>query len=237
MMRFTSPVTTLLTGVLAFASLPAFGWQDTNSRAPGLMPASDHVAPAVRTARNNIYAGLVQNLPSLLEGWSPDKPPRITQVTITALPELPVGISQVIVIGKITSITPWLTPGNKGLYSEYRVAVDSVLMNRSSWQQDPTLDLLQSGGSVYIPNLGSVTSRVSGIGEQIDTGRTYLLFLNYEPRAQCFTFVKAWDVTVGQALAVRNDDLLRMKQHTSTVYGLPLQDLVARVQALVSAMR
>jgi hypothetical protein len=130
---------------------------------------------------------------------------------------------------------PWLTPGNRVIYSEYGIAVDSVLMNRSTWKQDTTLDLLQIGGSAYIPNVGTFTNVVRGIGAQIETGRTYLLFLNYQPKAQCFTFVKAWDVTGGQALPVRKDDVARVRQHLSSVNGLTLETVVARIQALVNA--
>jgi len=228
----------LVTIVSTSASLLAFGWQDTIARSPILTPASDHVPPDVRAARNNIFAPLVQNSPSLLERWSPSKPPRVTIVDAHALPELPVDISEVIVIGTVTSITPWLTPGNKGLYSEYSVAANSaVLMNRSNWRQDTMLDVLQMGGSVYIPNLGAVTHQVKGVGDQIQTGRTYVLFLIYTPTANSFAFVKAWDVTVGQAQAVRDDDLLRVKHGTSTVQGLPLQNLVAKIQALVAAAK
>jgi hypothetical protein len=232
MMRFGLPVTRLLLGALAVANLPAFGWQDTNSRAPSLIPAVDHVSPAVRVARNDLYAPMVQAHPAL----SPGAPPPTTTVHGTLQPELPVAKSQVIVVGKVVSINPWFITGNKGLYSEYRVAVTSVLMNRSGWRQDTTLDVVEIGGSAQIPNIGTVADRVSGLGQQIETGRAYLLFLNYQPTAECFTFVKTWDVDTGQAIAVANDELLRVKQRTSTVSGLPLENLIAKVQALVDAL-
>src|SRR5262245_36353049 len=115
-------------------------------------------------------------------------PPPVTTVYTRMLPELPVEKSQVVVVGKVVSITPWLITGNKGLYSEYRVAVNSVLMNRGGWRQDKTLDVVEIGGAAQIPNVGTVADRVSGLGQEIETGRTYLLFLNYQPIAECFTF-------------------------------------------------
>ena len=83
--------------------------------------------------------------------------------------------------------------------------------------------------------MGTFANVVHGVGEPIETGRTYLLFLNYQTTAQCFTFVKAWDVTVGRALPVRKDDVLRAREHVSSVNGLTLETLVARIQALVNA--
>src|SRR5207249_9643132 len=76
MTRCTRFLMALVTIVSTSASLLAFGWQDTIARSPILTPASDHVPPDVRAARNNIFAPLVQNSPSLLERWSPSKPPR-----------------------------------------------------------------------------------------------------------------------------------------------------------------
>jgi hypothetical protein len=125
--------------------------------------------------------------------------------------------------------------GNKGLYSEYQIDVNSVLMNRSGWPYAGTLDVVEIGGSAQLPQGGVVAHALRGLGQQIESGSTYLLFLNYQAGAQCFTFVKVWDVSSGRAAAVANDDLFRVKQKTSTVAGLPLSDLIAQVQALVSA--
>ena len=110
-------------------------------------------------------------------------------------------------------------------------------MNRSIWKQDTKLDLLQIGGSAYIPNVGTVGNVVRGIGAQIETGHTYILFLDYQPQPQCFTFVKAWDVTSGMALPVRNDDVGRVRQHLSEVNGLTLETLVVRIRVLVNASK
>jgi hypothetical protein len=234
MRRFTIPAIPLISaGVVV--SLSAFGWQDTNSRLPTPAPASDHVSSSVRAARNDLFAPVMHSFPSLLD-QSPGAPPVTTVVHGSALPELPVAMSQLAVVGKVASITPWMISGNKGLYSEYQIAVNSVLMNRSGWQQAGTLDLVEIGGSAQLP-LGRVVAHlVSGVGHQIESGSTYLLFLNYQAGAQCFTFVKVWGVSSGRAAAVANDDLVRVKQNTSTVAGLLLSDLIAQVQAVVSAV-
>lgn len=232
-MRRFKPVIRLI-GAGVIASLSAFAWQDTDSRSPTPTPTLDHVSSSVRAARNNLFAPVVHSLPSLLDQPS-GAPPVTTIVHGGTLPELPVGTSQVAVVGKVTSITPWMIAGNKGLYSEYQIAVSSVLMNRSGWQQAGTLDVAQIGGSAQLPQGRVVANLVSGLGHQIESGSTYLLFLNYRAEPQCFTFVKAWDVNSGRAAAVANDDLFRVKQKTSTVDGLPLADLISQVQALVSA--
>ena len=169
-----------------------------------------------------------------MQPLDPSKPPRIIFVEGPPLPELPVTMSQVIVIGRVTSITPWLTPGNKTIYSEYGVAVDSVLMNRSNWKQDTTLDVVQMGGSASLPNGGTVSVTTRGLGERIETGHTYVFFLIYVPIAESFKFVKTWDVTDGHAVPISGDDVGRARNNTSTVSGLLLQQLVARIQALVN---
>jgi hypothetical protein len=224
-----------LTIVFVVASFPAFGWQDTNSRAPILIPAPDHVSPSVRAARNNIYAPLLIGMPSLLSK-PPGGPPLSSIAHGTPQPELPVGKSQVVLVGKVISITPWLVTGDTGLYSEYRIDVSSILMNHSSWQQGTILDLVGVGGLAQIEKVGILSHLVSGSGHQIETGSTYLLFLNFQPTAQCFTFVKAWDVSSGHVIAVSNDDLYRVTRNTSMVNGLPLETVVAQIQALVNAL-
>jgi hypothetical protein len=108
-------------------------------------------------------------------------------------------------------------------------------MNRSNWKQDTTLDVLQMGGTAYLPNGGTVGVTTRGLGEQIETGHTYVFFLNYVPIAESFKFVKPWDVTDGHAVPISGDDVGRARNNTSTVSGLLLQQLVARIQALVSA--
>lgn len=232
MQRFIPVVQSISVSVVA--SLSAFAWQDTSSRAPIPKPTSDHVSSSVRAARNNLFAPVVHGLPSLLDQRS-GAPPIKTFVDGSPLPELPIGTSQLAIVGTVSSVTPWMISGNKGLYSEYQIAVSSVLMNRSAWQQSGTLDVVEIGGSAQLPQGAVAANLVSGLGHQIETGRTYLLFLNYQTGAQCFTFVKPWDVSSGRAAAVANDDLFRVRQKTSTVDGLPLADLTARVQALVSA--
>ena len=156
-------------------------------------------------------------------------------VNSVPLSELPVEISDVVAVGKVLTITPWLIAGNKGLYSEYLVDVSSVLMNHSGWQQSGSLDVVGLGGFAQLAGGNVVGHIVHGIGLQIEAGNTYLLFLKYRPTGQCFTWVKAWDVSSGKAVAVRNDDLHRAKENLSTVNGLPLEQITPRIQALAAA--
>jgi hypothetical protein len=193
------------------------------------------VSSDVRASRDNLYAAILHSFPSLLS-TPPGTPFLVTIVHGTPLPELPVERAQVVLVGDVVNITPRLITGTKGLYSEYSIAVVSILMNHSKWQQGGTLDLVELGGYAQMPDGRVLGHLTPGLGNQIEAGRKYLLFLNYNATAQCFTFVKPWELNNDRVLAVSSDDLVRVTKHSSTVNGLPVELVVSRVRALVDAL-
>ena len=68
-----------------------------------------------------------------------------------------------------------------------------------------------------------------GLGTQIEVGHKYLLFLNYKESCECFTFVKPWQIRDGKLQAVSGDDLSRLRMGTSTIHGLPISEVEARL--------
>jgi hypothetical protein len=165
----------------------------------------------------------------------PGSPPTITIVDgAVPLPELPVSPADLIALGQITSITPRIIPTTQGVYSEYHVdTIGTAILNKSG-RNSPTFDMLQLGGSAQLPDGRVVRHQLRGLGKQLEV-KTYLMFLKYQAYADCFTIIKLWEVENGIVLAVGNDDLYRASHNTSTVYGLPVQGVIGRIQAAVAA--
>jgi len=209
------------------------GWQNTLHRTPTPLPTTDTVTPSVRAARDNLYASLVRNLPSMTTE-SPNLPPRVTAVHRTPLPELPVNRAQTIVIGQVVGLTPHAIAQYKGLYTEYHVTTSSTLMNTTDWQGS-TLDFLEIGGVAQDPGGRVLEHHATGFGNQIEVGKEYLMFLKYRPEAQCFTIVKLWELSQGKAVATSSDDIARTGNNLSTVNGMPVSAVVNQVQSLIAA--
>jgi|HubBroStandDraft_6_1064221.scaffolds.fasta_scaffold450901_3 hypothetical protein len=134
----------------------------------------------------------------------------MTIVEKLSMPELPVAQAQTIAIGQIIGLTPRVMPGAQGVYTEYHVAASTVLMN-SSTRNGNLFDLAVLGGSAQMPDGRVVGHRVTGAGNQIEVGNTYLIFLHHTTSADCFTVVKLWEIRNGIAVAASRDDLARLQ--------------------------
>jgi hypothetical protein len=98
-------------------------------------------------------------------------------------------------------------------------------------------DLVVLGGFAQMPDGRVVGHRVMGAGKQIESGSTYLMFLHYVPSADCFSEVKVWEIRNGIAVATSHDDLARVSKNTSTVNGIPVGELLNRLQADIAALK
>jgi hypothetical protein len=123
---------------------------------------------------------------------------------------------------------------NKGIYSEYRVAIDSVLMNRSAWS-GTTLDVIEIGGSAQTAGGSVFQQLLTGVGSQVEVSNNYIMFLKYQPAAQCFTFVKLWELRDGRVVAVSDDDLSRVKNGKSTIDGKGQDDVIGQIRRIVNS--
>jgi hypothetical protein len=195
----------------------------------------DSVPAAVRAARDRLFAALLHGLPSQLDN-SPGAPPLESIVEGVPSPELPVQLAQTIVIGEINDLNPRIMPGAPGVYTEYHVAVSSVLTNRSAWH-GTSFDSLELGGFAQTPEGRVVAQRLHGVGRQLESGNTYLMFVNYRASAECFTVVKLWEIRNGVVVATLRDDLARVNQKTSSVNGSPITSVVGRLQAAIAALQ
>lgn len=97
------------------------------------------------------------------------------------LPALPVERSAAVVIGKIISSKAFLTPGKTGIYSEFEVAVDSVVKNDpdNPIKTDTKITVERNGGRVRMPSGKIVLSWVNHQNMPREGGR-YVLFLTHD---------------------------------------------------------
>jgi hypothetical protein len=128
----------------------AVGWQDTRDRTPSAGAGDGYRFENVRVARERMFAAVLSNFPSQLS-QSPGTPFLITTVEKLPMPELPVAQVQTIAIGQTIGLTPRVTPGSQGVYTEYHVAAGTVLMN-SSTRNGNIFDLVIQGGLAQMPD-------------------------------------------------------------------------------------
>jgi hypothetical protein len=170
---------------LAVTSLSALRGQQHATHAPKQQQADDSPLPVVdysdrshekdakRRAKGKRYDddGAVQT-----EAWK-DGIVAHTNDWEVRLPALPVGESNLIVVGTVLDVQAHLSPANTGVYSEFSVKVDEVL--KDSAASVSTGDLIavdREGGRVRYPSGSIVTHYVTGQGVPRPNKR-YVLFL------------------------------------------------------------
>ena len=97
------------------------------------------------------------------------------------LPALPVEQSAAVVIGTVRSAHAYVTPDKTGIYSEFKVAVDTVIKNdpKNLINADATITVERNGGRARMPSGRIVISWVSHQNMPRVAGR-YLFFLTHD---------------------------------------------------------
>lgn len=97
------------------------------------------------------------------------------------LPALPVERSAAVVIGTVGSSEAYLTPDKTGIYSEFQVAIDTVVKNdpNNMINADATITVERKGGRARMPSGRIVVSWVSHQNMPRVGGR-YLFFLTHD---------------------------------------------------------
>ncbi|WP_321477627.1 hypothetical protein [uncultured Paludibaculum sp.] len=215
---------------LAAGSLMA---QDTRSRDPRPFAAGEPraVSASVREARDRLFLSTSEGLPPL-SADPPGAPPRVTKVSKVPLAELPIAESDVILVGRIESLSPHLVPGGTAIYTEYHVDVDSIVKNAARWK-GPVCDVVEIGGSGLTPDGRALRQTAMGFGKQIEAGAEYVMFLRYVDRAECFRIVKLWQVRNGVLVATADDDIGRAAGGTSTINGMAVKEALKTIQVRI----
>ena len=97
------------------------------------------------------------------------------------LPGLPVEQSAAVVLGTVRSAHAYVTPDKTGIYSEFQVAIDTVIKNdpKNVIKPDATITVERNGGRARMPSGSIVISWVSHQNMPRVGGR-YLLFLTHD---------------------------------------------------------
>lgn len=198
---------------------------------------TDAQAKQRRQYRNDLFSipGGFPPLSDLKSHAQKGLPPPVIVVHPRPMVELPVELSDAIVIGNILTEQPWLSSDGKVLYTEFSVSRDRLVYKKPSIEiPNSTFDIVRHGfdkpvrtpeGSILPPN------PVQGYGLPIKRGARYVFFLEYVQRGDVFRLVKAWQISDGGAKAVYQDDLQRVASGRSLVGGYSEDQLIAAIRA------
>lgn len=191
------------------------------------------VSETVRSARGNIFNFLTTSAAVPLEQTNPQAPPPVSIVTTRPLPEMPVDLSDTIVIGTVTSSKAFLSNDRKLIYTEYGISLSQVLKQPNMVKPSGSLTVVQLGGEVILPNGRKLSHAVRGLGLTLQAGERYLLFMKYNQDADCFTVVKYWGLRSGSLVPQAEDDQLRSSTKTSAVAGRQEDLVIAELRELL----
>jgi hypothetical protein len=111
-------------------------------------------------------------------------------------PALPIGRSEVIVLGVVTNAEAHLSENKRNVYSEFAVSIESVLKTSvDSIIKGSELIVERIGGNVIYPNGQNLLYRISGHNMPVVGGR-YLFFLTSKNK-QDWSILTAYQLTEG----------------------------------------
>jgi hypothetical protein len=142
-------------------------------------------------------------------------------------PALPVSTSQLIVVGTVTEASAHLSEHKMNVYSEFVIAVNSVLKAPTEGViNNSLLTVERLGGNVRYPNGQKVLYRIAG-WNMPKTGGEYLFFLNSRNKSD-WEIVTAYELTENGALP------LDESSQFEALRGKASSELLRRVRALIS---
>lgn len=147
-----------------------------------------------------------------MKGTAHDKPieemPNITNITeseswIERLPALPIEKSDAVVIGTVTKAEAHLSTERTTVYSEYTIAVDEVLSDKTDLGlvSNTTLTAAREGGGVQFASGHVQTYRMSGQGF-LRASRRYVLFVKQNGETQELLLLTGYQLRKSQVIPV-----------------------------------
>ena len=158
------------------------------------------------------------------------------------LPAFPVERSAAVVIGKVRSARAYLTPDKTGIYSEFTVAIDTIVKNDADniIKAEDTITVERNGGRARMPSGKLVLSWVNHQNMPRVGGR-YLLFLTNdlqtpEDTGKDFYILTGYELRDGQVHMLDdtqpNHPITRYKGKTETTLLTDLYNTVAKTSNL-----
>jgi hypothetical protein len=137
--------------------------------------------------------------------------------------------SDVVILAKVSAARSHLLPKEADIYTEYRATASRVIINRSTWS-GPDLAIIHPGGAIQTPTGRILRHLLMGEGAPTEVGGEYLMFLKYSAAAECFQFVKVWQINAGTLRPTAVADTVRATRGESQVAGKP-QEAVLNTHA------
>lgn len=142
-------------------------------------------------------------------------------------PALPVSASQLIVVGRVGEARAHLSEHKMNVYSEFAIAVNSVLKTpNKALTEGSLLTVERLGGNVRYPSGQKVLFRISG-WNMPKVGSEYLFFLNSRNKAD-WEIVTAYELTESGVLPLDESSQFQALAGTSSL------GLLNQVRALIA---
>lgn len=149
------------------------------------------------------------------------------------LPTLPVAQSDLVVLGEVTDARAYLSEDKQGVYSEFPVRADEVLMGGGEAGVAPgdTLIAERVGGRVRFPSGVIELSNIAGQGMP-RAGQRYVLFLKSTGEGQVYRILTGYEVREGRILPLDKRGSSRSKFDAHR--GVSLDDFLQTVRDAVT---
>jgi hypothetical protein len=150
-------------------------------------------------------------------------------------PELPFAESDIVVVGNITNVQPFLTADRKDIYTEYTLKVAEPVKNVVGVSALPgdSLTLLRKGGAARFSD-GRVVKHEMHNDVTPVRNQQYLVFLRHRPQLDAFVYRKIWLIREGVMKAAYPDDVSREHSGKSEYSGKPLQEVLVTLKDKVN---
>jgi hypothetical protein len=132
-----------------------------------------------------------------------DSYPVVETATVNppGLPDLPVNVSDTIVVGMITARHAYLSADKTAIYTEFRVQIDQLFKApaESSLKPSEFIDVERAGGLLQF-SADVIISRGAANKTLPWMGKRYLLFLIYLPESKDFSIVTGYRLEGAQVI-------------------------------------
>ncbi|HEY6806538.1 MAG TPA: hypothetical protein VI306_23360 [Pyrinomonadaceae bacterium] len=161
----------------------------------------------------------------------PKPAPWVSEATLSSegyldFPALPVTESDAILIATVATSEAHVSENKRGVFSEFNLAVESVLKNHDELKEGSLLSVDRVGGYVKYPNGQQVLFKVNGVNMP-EVGMRYLFFLSAKRKP---------DVTILTAYALTNEGIaaLDFSSQFLSLDGLSETEIRKRIQDLLT---
>ena len=142
-------------------------------------------------------------------------------------PALPVNESDIILIATVSSSEAHMSGNRKGVFSEFNLAVESVLKTNQDVTEGTALTVDRVGGYVKYPNGQRILFRVSGVNMP-QVGARYLFFLSAK-RKPDFIIKTAYELTPQGVVALDfSEQFLALDGISETEIRQRVRDLLTK---------